>query len=48
MVSVQANCAPDHALVLMTERAAKCGCPVEEMAKAVVDRRVRFDVPSAG
>jgi hypothetical protein len=43
MVSVQAGCTPDDALVLMTARAKKCGSKVEDMAKAVVDRRVRFD-----
>jgi hypothetical protein len=43
MISVQADCTPDHALVLMTARAKKCGSDVEEMAKAVVARRVRFD-----
>lgn len=46
MVSVQANCTPDHALELMTARARKCGSAVEEVAKAVVDRRVRFDPPN--
>lgn len=44
MVSVQAECTPDRALVLMTERSQKCGCDVEAMAKAVIDRRVRFPV----
>jgi hypothetical protein len=43
MVSVQAGCTPDDALALMTARAKKCGSKVEDMAKAVVDRRVRFD-----
>ena len=43
MVSVQADCTPDRALVLMTERAQKCGSKVEEIATAVVERRIRFD-----
>jgi hypothetical protein len=46
MVSVQADCTPDHALTLMVERAAKCGTKVEEIADAVVDRRIRFDLPA--
>ena len=46
MVSVQAGCTPDDALVLITARAEKCGSDVEDIAKAVVDRRVRFDKPS--
>jgi hypothetical protein len=48
MVSVQADCTPDHALVLITARARECGSEVEDVAKAVVDRLVRFDgSPSA-
>ncbi len=43
MVSVQAHCTPDQALVLMTERAEVTGQKVEEIAKAVVERLIRFD-----
>jgi hypothetical protein len=43
MVSVQAHCTPDEALVLMAEHAQKTGYRVEEIAKAVVDRLLRFD-----
>jgi len=43
MVSVQAECTPDRALALMTERAEKDGYKVEEIAKAVVERVIRFD-----
>jgi hypothetical protein len=43
MVSVQAHCTLDGALALMTARAEKCGSRVEEIASAVVERRIRFD-----
>ena len=43
MVSVQANCTPDQGLLLMTERAEKCGSNLEEIAKAVIVRSIRFD-----
>ena len=43
MVSVQADCTCDRALVLMTERAQKCGSRVEEIATAVIERRIRFE-----
>jgi AmiR/NasT family two-component response regulator len=45
MVSVQAGCTPDQALALMNARAEKCGRKVEEIAVAVVERRIRFDSP---
>jgi hypothetical protein len=47
MVSVQADCTPDRAIVLMTERAEKCGSGVEDIATAVIERRIRFDRPTA-
>jgi hypothetical protein len=43
MVSVQADCTPEQALTLMTERADTTGSKVEEVARAVVDRLTRFD-----
>lgn len=43
MVSVQARCTPEQALVLMAERAEQTGHKVEEIAKAVVERLIRFD-----
>jgi hypothetical protein len=46
MVSVQADCTLDQALALITARARECGSEVEDVAKAVVDRLVRFDGPS--
>ena len=39
MVSVQA----DDALILMVERAGKCRSSVEEIAEAVIERRIGFD-----
>jgi len=43
MVSVQADCTPDEALALITERADATGTKVEEVARAVVERVTRFD-----
>jgi hypothetical protein len=43
MVSVQADCTPDEALTLITERADTTGSKVEEVARAVVERLTRFD-----
>jgi hypothetical protein len=43
MVSVQADCTPADALALMARRAQQSGSKVEEIAQAVVDRRVRFE-----
>ena len=43
MVSIQADCTPDQALVLMTERAAETRQSMKELALAVVERKTRFD-----
>jgi hypothetical protein len=42
MVSVQAECSIDEALVLMKDRAVVAGESLLEIAKATVDRRIRF------
>jgi hypothetical protein len=42
MVSVQANCAVDEALVLMKERAQVTGTSLLDVACATVERRIRF------
>jgi AmiR/NasT family two-component response regulator len=42
MVSVQAHCTPDEALVLMRARAAETLCTLEELAELVLDRSTRF------
>jgi hypothetical protein len=43
MVSAQANCTLDEALVLMSDRAIVSQCTVYEIALAVVDRSISFD-----
>jgi AmiR/NasT family two-component response regulator len=42
MVSVQADCTIDEAVVLMQDRAATMGQTLDEIAAAVVDRSIRF------
>ena len=42
MVSVQADCSLDAALELLQHRAVEHGWSVDEVAAAVVDRRIRF------
>ena len=42
MVSVQAACSLDEALVLMEDRATIQGRSLDEIAAAVVDRSIRF------
>ena len=42
MVTEQAGCSADDALVLMRERAAEIGSSLEDVAVAVVDRRIDF------
>lgn len=42
MVSVQAECALDEALVMMSERAIVNHCTVYEIAVGVIDRTIRF------
>jgi hypothetical protein len=42
MVSVQADCMIQDALVLMSTRADESGITLDEVAAAVVDRSVRF------
>jgi AmiR/NasT family two-component response regulator len=43
MVSVQAQCTPDEALVLLDERAADTRQTLKEVALAVVEQKTRFD-----
>jgi len=42
MVSVQAECTVDEALVLMETRAVVSHCGVDEIAIATVEGRIRF------
>jgi hypothetical protein len=42
MISVQVDCSLDDAVVLMNERAEITGQSREEIAAAVVERRIRF------
>jgi AmiR/NasT family two-component response regulator len=42
MVTVQADCTFAEAFVIMSERAQVHGLTIEEIAEAVVDRRIRF------
>jgi hypothetical protein len=42
IVSVQAECTLDEALVLMSDRAIGSRCTVYEIATAVVDRTIHF------
>jgi AmiR/NasT family two-component response regulator len=42
MVSVQAACTMDEALVLMMDRATVQGETLDEIASAVLDRTIRF------
>jgi len=44
MVAAQASCTLPEALLLMEARAAETGRSLEEIAKEVVEREVRFDV----
>jgi len=43
MVAAQRGCTPDDALALVTSRALEIGCTLDELARAVLDRSVRFD-----
>ena len=42
MVSVQATCSFEEAIVLMKDRAATEGQTLDEIASAVIDRLIRF------
>jgi hypothetical protein len=42
MISVQADCTVDCALVRLTNRAERDRSDVEAVARAVVERRIRF------
>jgi AmiR/NasT family two-component response regulator len=42
MVSVQAGCGFDEAIMLMTERAQISGQSIHDIAQAVLDRKIRF------
>jgi len=43
MVSVQANCTFDEAIELMQQHANTNQRTLDEIASAVLDRRIRFD-----
>ena len=43
MVSAQVGCTDDQALALMQERARAVDMSVEEIARAIVERHIRFD-----
>ena len=43
MISVQANCSMNHAVVLMVMRAQEEHTTLEQIAIAVIDQLVRFD-----
>jgi hypothetical protein len=43
MVSVQADCTVDCALVRLTNRAERDRSDLEAVARAVVERRIRFE-----
>ena len=43
MVSVQANCGVEAALILMETRAAASRVTVDDIAEAVIDGSVRFE-----
>jgi ANTAR domain len=42
MVSVQAECTVDEALLLMKERAQVSGIPLLDVAEATIEHRIRF------
>jgi AmiR/NasT family two-component response regulator len=42
MVCAQADCSPDEALTLMEARAAATGRSLEDIADAVIERRIRL------
>ena len=42
IVSAQANCSVDAALLLLKRRASATSCDLEEIAVSVITRRVRF------
>ena len=44
MVSAQAGCTLPQALLLIEARAEEAGRSIEEIAKEVVEREIRFDV----
>jgi AmiR/NasT family two-component response regulator len=44
MVSVQAHCTPNEAIEIMKARAEATACTLEEIAAAVLDHSIRFDV----
>ena len=44
MVSVQADCGPSHAIVLMRARAEQTDRTLEQIATAVIAREIRFEI----
>ena len=45
MVSVQAECTVDDTLIRIQERAVSMDCTLDEIATAVIERRLRFSPP---
>ncbi len=43
MISVQAGCTTDEALLILRERAAATGESLDDLALATVERRLRFE-----
>ena len=43
MVSTQAACSMEAAIVLLEQRADLIGCSLDDVANAVIDRRVDFN-----
>jgi hypothetical protein len=43
IVSVQANCSVNHAVVLMVTRAQETNATLEQIAISVIDQLTRFD-----
>ena len=43
MISAQANCSVNHAVVLMVMRAQEENTTLEQIAIAVIDQLIRFD-----
>jgi hypothetical protein len=43
MVSAQVSCSMKTAIILIERRAALIGCSIEDLAAAVIKRRIRWD-----
>ncbi len=42
MVSAQAQCSVDEAMIMISDRATVTGLTLDEIADAVIDRTIRF------